>query len=483
MNNDTPPESDHFSLRRRQWLLSSAFGGWAASLNACGGAGDASLAQQAPSIPTQEHTPIGDINSVITKPAPTEPLPTPPAPSKPAWADSIEVDTWSSLRGTAFAPWAKANIPAGAYYGNEPFNSIVNAYCDPANDPLLGAQYFFGGGHDDGSCNAVIKFDHQNLSWSLLGQPTPPSVYLPGFPRAKTYPSGRLFDGWFLPVGELPDARDHVYAAPALARASTHMYSAAVKRGTRLHYFYGHYGEFDTATGQWLGRGVDLGAQLTKFRPQYGTAPLQQGTVAMYDEVTDRMFVTLTPGDAGGSWRSAIMVFNPKTRGIESVIESNASTFGFVSESLNMCRVGRDLFCFNKIGAYGQPSLMNQGFIFNMDSLSFKRFVLTGDTQGSTFAFSNTQETIPSFYDGRAIRRWNYQSADRSKIYSVDPRPVSGSGSTTEPLVFVQTVRNIGGAVIGQPKFMYTRFVYHGGAGCALMIPEATSDWVALRLS
>ncbi len=462
-------------------------GGWAASLSACGGGGGGATAAQAPSAPAPEAAPIGSSgngsNNVTAGPAPQGPLPVPPAPPKPAWANSIAADTWTLLPGTAFAPWAKANIPAGAYYGTDPFNSIVNAFCDPANDPWLGAQYFFGGGHGDGSCNAVLKFDHQTLAWSLLGQPTPPTVYLPGYPNTKPYPSGRVFDGWFLPASELPDTRDHVYAAPALARLSTHMYAAAVKRGTRLHYFYAVYAEFDTATGQWLGRGVDLGAQLVKFRPQYGTVPLQQGTVAMYDEVTDRMFVTLTPGDAGGGWRNAIMVFNPNTRSIESVHESNASTFGLVSESLSMCRVGRDLFCFNKIGNYGQPSLMNQGFVFNMDSKSFKRFVLTGDTAGSTFAFSSTQETIPSFYDGVAIRRWNYQPNDRNKIYSVDPRPVSGSGSSTDPLVFIQTVRNIGGTVPGRPLFVYSRLMYHGGAACALMIPEATSDWVALRLS
>jgi hypothetical protein len=44
-------------------------------------------------------------------------------------------------------------------------------------------------------------------------------------------------------------------------------------------------------------------------------------------------------------------------------------------------------------------------------------------------------------------------------------------------------VRNIGGTVQGRPLFVYSRLMYHGGAGCALVIPEATSDWMALRLS
>ncbi|MFY8041451.1 MAG: hypothetical protein ACOVOD_00850, partial [Rhodoferax sp.] len=241
-------------------LSSAAVGGWAASLSACGGGGGGSSGPEPTSVPPSQGTApsaggSAGVSASTNFPAPQGPLPLPPAPAKPAWADNIPADTWTTLPGTAFAPWAKANIPAGSYYGTDPFNSIVNAFCDPANDPWLGAQYFYGGGHGDGSCNAVLKFDHQNLAWSLVGQPTPPSVYLPGYPNTKPYPSGRTFDGWFLPASELPDVRDHVHAAPALARMSTHMYTAAVKRGTRLHYFYLHYGEFDTATGQWMGRG------------------------------------------------------------------------------------------------------------------------------------------------------------------------------------------------------------------------------------
>lgn len=387
------------------------------------------------------------------------------------------------MPGTAFLPWAKANIPAGQYYGTAPFEAIVNAYCDPANDPALNAQFFYGGGHGDGSCNAVCKFDHASLQWSLVGQPTPPSVYLPGYPLSPTYPSGLPFNGWFLSRNELSNALDLPFAAPALARVSTHMYAAAAKRGDRVHYFYLSYGEFDTKTGTWSGREVDLGAQLVQFRPQYGSVPLQQGTVAIYDKVTDRFFVTLNPGDSGGGWRSAIMVFNPNTRRIESVHESNEATFGLVLDSLNLCMVGRDLFCFTKLGRYSEPTLMNQGFIFNMDSKSFKRFVLTGDTDGSTFEFSAIQETIPSFYDGIAIRRWNFQPSLRNRIYSVNPAPISGTGTSDSPLVLQQTARSIAGAIPTSPRFVYTRLMYNEPAGCALLLPEASADWVALKLA
>lgn len=472
--NDSPDR-----LRRKFLLDSAALSGWSLSLAACGGGGAASLSEAAPAPGTPSAPPTP---APVISPPPASAVPASPPLDAPAWSTSLATNAWTTLPGTAFLPWAKANIPAGRYYGTAPFEAIVNAYCDPANDAARGAQYFYGGGHGDGSCNAVCKFDQATLTWSLVGAPTPPSVYLADYPLSKLYPSGVAFNGWFLSRNELTDARDLPFAAPALARVSTHMYAAAVKRGTRIHYFYLSYGEFDTETGEWMGREVDLGAQLIKFRPQYGAAPLQQGTVAVYDEVTDRIFITLNPGDAGGSWRSAIMVFNPQTRAIESVFESGPASYGLIADSMNVCRVGRDLFYFTKIGRYGEPTLMNQGFVFNMDSKTFKRFVLTGDTEGSTFAFSNTQETIPSFYDGAAIRRWNYQPSERARIYSVDPLPVSGSGSTTDPLVLRQTVRTIGGAIPARPLYVYSRLMYHAGARCALLLPEAGADWVALKL-
>jgi hypothetical protein len=261
------------------------------------------------------------------------------------------------------------------------------------------------------------------------------------------------------------------------------MYAAAALRGTTAHYFYLTYAEFDTATGEWSGQGVDLGAQLVKFRAQYNSQPLQQGTVAVYDEVTDRFFVTLNPGDNGGGWRSGIMVFDPNTRSIEAIHETNEATYGLVLNSINICRVGRDLYCFTKVGNYGQPQVMNQGFIFNMDRKVFSRFVVAGDTQGSTYASSSTQDTIPSFYDGVAIRRWNYQPADRGNIYSVALTPSAGLGSPADPYVLQQTARSIAGTAPARPVYVYSRLVYHGGAKCALLLPEASADWVALKLS
>ncbi len=436
-----------------------------------------------------------DGNRLGTSPPPASGL----AP-RPAWADGVPADRWHTLPGTAFLPWARNTIPAGAYRGTNPLAAIVNAYSDPAHDPVNGVQYFYGGGHGDGTCNAVCAFSHQTLDWRLVGQPTDPAVYLPEYLRTAEpmyYPSGRYFSGgsttkgfplpgeggWFLSAAELPAAADAPYRAAAPARVSTHMYGAAALRGQVVYYFYETYAEFDTASGTWSGQGVDLGQQLLGFRPQYGAPRLQQGTVAIYDEVSDRFFITLNPGDAGGGWRSGIIVFNPVSRRIEAIHETNARTYGLVLNSLNLCRVGRDLYVFTKHGGYSQPQVMNQGFIFNLDTRSFRRFVLTGDTDGSTFPFSSTQESIPSWYDGQSIRRWNHAPAFRDRIYSVALDPVQGSGSPDDPLVLQQTARTIAWPASEQPLFVYKRLVYHAGAGCALLLPQASSDWLALRLS
>lgn len=407
------------------------------------------------------------------------------------WAAGLPLDTWTALPGTSFMAWANdGGIPRGAYRGTDPFGAIVNAFCDPAVDEG-NAFYFYGGGHGDGTCNAVVKFDPGSLRYTLVGAPTPPSVYLPGYVQGGStaplqYPSGQPADGWFLPDSLLPNAADAAHRAPALARVSTHMYGAAAMRGSTIHYFYLTYGEFDVASGTWNGRGVDLGAQLPAFRMQYGAVPLQQGTMALYDKMTDRFLVTLNPGDAGGGWRNGIMIFNAATRTIESVHEVPGSLGGPMLNSFNLVQVGRELFVFSKLGNYGQPQVMHQGFIFNIDTKQYKRFVLEGDSAPSTFTSAIVQETIPSFFDGTAIRRWNYAVGQRDKLMTIVPTAVRGTGTATDPLVFQQTLKTLSGSITGtanyEVMFVYKRLIWDEASGCALLLPRAESPWYALRL-
>lgn len=405
----------------------------------------------------------------------------------PAWASALARDAFTELSGTDFLTWANANIPAGAYQGTNPFGAIVDAFGDPAFDSAGAAQFFHNGGHGDGTCNAVVKFDHRTLTYSLTGLPTPPAKYPPSYvnggsaqPGPLTYPSGLAGQGFFLDSDLLTAPEDAAYATP-LARATSHMYAAAAMRGTKVFYFYATYAEFDTATGLWSGRGVDIGAQLFAISSNYNAVNLQQGTVAVYDEVTDRFYVTINPGDNGGGWRNHLMEWNPTTRTIVALY--GPGSYGTILNSVNICRVGRKLYVFLKTGPTNNRD-MNSGFIFDMDTKAMQRFTLTGDTAGSYFSEAAVgQETIPSFYDGKAIRRWNHNSTHRGRIYSVSLTPISGTGTPADPFVLQQTVRNISGVGSMSPIYVYKRIVWSPLAGCALIIPRANQNWRALKLS
>jgi hypothetical protein len=373
-----------------------------------------------------------------------------------------------------------ANIPSGAYFGTNPIESIVNAYCDPGRNGDL--VYFYGGGHGDGTCNAVIEFNLRTLAYRLVGQPTPPSGYPPGYsaafsggPLDWTYPSGRLPLGFFLSNSELTDPADTPYAN-TLARVSTHMYAAAATRGTTTHYFYRMYGEFNAATGQWAGYGVDLGAQLYAYATKYGNGFLDQGTAAIYDATTDRFFVSMIDG----GWRSGMIVFNPVTRQIESVHESGS--FGLMNPSSCLVPVGRKLYIFNKVAAvYTDPQVMNQGLIFDMDAKTFRKFTIVGDTSRSVYLDNSTQETIPCWYDGTKIHRWNYNTANRAYILTLDLTPVSGTGTSGDPFVLNQTEALMSGTA-PTPLYVYSRCAYVPSAGCMIVLPVANSNWYALRM-
>lgn len=426
----------------------------------------------------------------------------------PVWATSLVADTFVALPGaTAFRSWANANIPAGAYQGSNPMGAMLDAYCDPAYDATGEDQLIYGGGHGDGTCNAVIAFNHRTLAYRLVGQPTPPTKYPPlyvpavGSGRKNIYPSGAsgeggVYDAFSTPPlrsgghfrDNLTNAADLAYNT-ARARASSHMYGAAAVRNGVVHYFYQTYAEFNIAAGTWANLGdypsnFTLYTQLITFRPEYNSVELQQGTMVVYDEVTDRFLVTLIPGDNGGGWRSAIFVFNPVGRVIEQVIEFTDSDYGLLSPSVNLVKVGRQLYVFTKLSGIAYPnSRMHQGFILDMDTYAKKKFVLTGEQPGSEFnETTGNQESIPSFYDGVAIRRWNYSPTQRGFLYSVGLTPESGTGTTADPYVLRQTQRVINNAPTA-PSYIYNRLIWYPAAGCAVLIPTSLLPPMAIKLS
>jgi hypothetical protein len=375
-------------------------------------------------------------------------------------------------------------------------------------DLAAGVQYFYGGGHGDGDCNAVCKFDFKTLQWSLVGQPTPPSVFLPQYMVTTArvdYPSGKYFfggttrvpgeGGYFLDASRLPNPLDAAYIAPSLARVSTHMYTAAEMRGTKVHYFYLTYAEFDVTSGTWAAAayGVQFGPMLTAIRPEYNDQPLQQGTVAVYDNQTDLFFVSLVPGDDGGGWRSGVIVFNPNTRSIKAVLETNDASYGLMLGTNQCVKVGRKLYWFNATAAAQQT--LAGGLILDMDAAAAatglvsmsgthaQRFVLSGFPEANDATLTATQETVPSFWDGAAIRRWNPRTATRDYLYTVNVTPASGAGTPANPYVLTQTRRTLTNRPPGDPRWVYKRLTWLPEAGCAVMVGDPYHPAVALKLS
>lgn len=440
----------------------------------------------------------------------------------PAWASLLVADQFVTLPAPlTLKSWMMANMPAGAYGGTNPYGAILDAYCDPAI--TAGKQRWPAcGGHGDGTANPVVEFDEAALTFSMLCLPTPPSKYPPmyasppvGQTRNLTYPDGEIGHGGVYDLNANPTtysaghfrsdltlANDIQYNTPR-ARASSHMYAAAVTRISAakpmgvIHIFYQSYGEYDIASGTWgnfgdypnnfqIGTQLDSGGFNGRTPGTYGTGEFQQGTAAHWDSVTDRFFVTL----CDGGYRTSVMVLRPKTGTdtlpvtITNVLDSSeTNSYGFIFPSTIPLPVGRNLYFFTKLSS---PSgVMNQGFILNMDTLARSAFTIIGDTAGSYYTDNASQETIPAYYDGIAIRRWNYAPSQKGFIYSVNTTPESGSGTPADPYRLRQTARAIGGAIPadGSTLYVYKRLSWNAAAGAMILLPKSDGMPIALKLS
>lgn len=402
------------------------------------------------------------------------------------WAASLSSNTWTALSGGDIYSWADGGgIPGSFYPSNyQAFRNFVNDYCGPAVDHDEGAAYYYGGGHDSGFMNGVVKRDWKTLGLSLLVDPTP-SAKIPasGGTPVGTYPSG-LAISWYFPAPPLTDAADLAYATP-LARPSTHMYRAAVKRGSEVWYFYNGFGIADIASGTWRGydlRGV-LEAQCTALYPADLGRVFQQGTVAIYDSVTDRFFVTRNPGDTDGSL-NGLVVIDPTVPEVTDYIVPSSTlggTYGNVYASMSVAKCGRYIYYFNKTnGNYGSNNAMNQGFRLNMDTLAVQAFTVTGDTSGTVWTDNGWSETIPAGSDGTLIWRWNYANQP-TKAYKIDPSSYTGTGTSGDPFVYTQTEVALSGSA-PSPKYLY-ELPYIPGADAFVFDPHAEVAPRAIRLA
>lgn len=405
------------------------------------------------------------------------------------WAASLVNDTMTVVGNGTILAWMTANVPPGNYLGTGPYSAIVDAYCDPSYDAATGKMYYFGGGHGDSTCNAVIAQDLAAQSFSIVGLPTPPSKYPPRYVydpatglRALVYPSGAA-DGAFF-MDSLTDPLDVQYNT-TYARASSHMYAAACYTQGKIYYFYGSYAEFDLTTGNWVKtNGFSYGPQIKAIgdatpgynKPNYNSVDLQAGTYTIYDDVTDRFYSSFVPGDNGGGWRAGLIAMT-RDRIVEGIYGSQiVQQYATV-----LVPVGRNIYYFSN----KPDGTTNDGTIFNMDTKVSKYFRIVGAQEGSQFSTSPNQECIPSWYDGRMIRRYNYGTAS-NMIFSVNLTPESGSGNAaTDPFILRQTGRVITGAVPSSANiaYIYKRMVYHAATDSVLFIPKSNQPMLALKLS
>lgn len=417
----------------------------------------------------------------------------------PAWAASLVPNTWTQLAGTNFLTWASANIPSGAYQGNFPLEAIVDAFSDGTFDPVTRVSYMNGGGHNDGSCNAVIKVDTRTLAYSLVGQPTPPSKYPPSYyaggnpqPGPLIYPSGAgneiLAPGTSTPQGyshfrnDLTDSADVSYNTP-YARKTTHMYSSSCVRNGVVHYFYGYYGEFNANTNTWNNvDGIDqsFGSQMVAANTNYGPQMFQHGCCAVYDTVTDRAFVTFTAGDTAGGWRSHLCKINLATHTIDAFIPiTNAADYPLLSES-QIYLVGRKIWVFMNTPS-GANTTNDTGAIYNIDSGVVEYFNVSGDA--AVYSLGATIETIPAVIHNGYVYRWNYSSAtDRDYLFKASLTPVSGAGTKASPYILSQTKVATANAAPTNGHLIYRR-LWLDPSGAILVLPRANSNLYALKLT
>jgi hypothetical protein len=417
----------------------------------------------------------------------------------PSWHTSeiTSDNTWTSLPGTNFQTWGAANMPAGAYIGTDPIGAIVDAYCDPATGFIGGVpyQWFYGGGHGDGTNNAVVRFNWQTLTYGMAVLPTPPDKYPPDYgsgrfsatppgtatqPGPLRYPSG-LTPGRF--STDLTDPLDTPYNAPFMSRPSTHMYDTAVYTPDgKINYFYANDAVFNTTTGQWEQvNTANYGAQLNALSASFGSGGFNTQGSFKYDAVTDKFWGTLVPGDGVG-FRSHMVRIDRATRVIEAAIDIDDSRIGNGS---TLVQVGRWLYSFKATqSAYDQPASFNTGFRILMDAPYTVEAINCTGVLAPAYSLGGGFETMPSTYDavGNRIVRANYSAAS-SIIYEINPIPVSGAGTLGDPRLLTQTSRTLTNTIGSAVQYPYSRAFFYPGTRILCLLPIANTNARAVRLS
>lgn len=421
----------------------------------------------------------------------------------PAWVSSVPTLAWAPISGSStFMSQATALLGSGTQWpGTNSIGSIVDAYGDPVIDGTN--IYHNGGGHGDGFWNGVLRSDMQTLGMSVEIAAAPGSCYPSGFPVNNNWPSGRGVD-WMRTAAQ-HDPLDVSFAAPFSSPRQTHEYGGQATRNKvgvnkRIYWFYGAYKIYDLDARTWTtqhehpqGGAYITGLVATRcniVQPGLGTnigptVPLQQGTMALYDDVTDKFFVTIIPGDNGGGWRNFFFEYDPVTDTVPNIIRPQQPC----RESMTWVKAGRYIYGITSPYSVPYPNFeIRVGFRFHIDNRTLEYFNVTGQIASFAANGSTQQEAVPYWYDSNAnkLHGWNHWSGDRASIYTLDLATFGthgGTGTFGDPYLWPQTKQTLSGTPPSIVSYKYNGIHFIPSWNVAVVFPHSTLAPYAIKMT
>jgi hypothetical protein len=418
----------------------------------------------------------------------------------PAWVTALAPNTWTALGASSFKSQAIALVGIETQWpGTAALGSIIDAFGDPVID---GEDiYFNGGGHGDGYWNGIMKVGMETLSMSVQQVATPGFCYPVGFPTTNNWPSGQGVD-WMRTAAQHAPA-DLAFAAPFSAPRQTHEYGAQAVRNKpgvqkQIIWFYNAHKIYDFGTGTWTNRHESSTSFVTQRvatqadiqSPGLGTnigptVSLQQGTMAVYDDVTDKFFVTMVPGDGGGGWRNFFFKWDPATDTCPQIYRPTVPC----RESMVWVKAGRHIFGIVSPYSVAYPSFsVYKGFRFNIDTEVIDYFDVTGNIPAfeASLAPEWVQEAVPYTYDStrNMLVGWSHNQADRGNLYEL---PLStfgtagGTGTSADPYLWPQAKVAISNPPANPVSFRYNGLFYIQKWGVFVVFPHSDKPGYAFK--
>lgn len=417
--------------------------------------------------------------------------------NQPAWVASINTTRWTEISAMpqTFLQWANANITGGPFLGAGPLPSIRGAFNFTGLDySIPGVEYLFGGGHNDGACNALLKMDYRAdvPTFSLVIPATPRSVYnaMTGFTAPNStgvlYPSGEAFV-YFKELADITDPADNIAAAPQRAPRVSHTYASYYGYKGKMRMLYGDAPIADLAAAVWMPPVSDATRIISQAKAIQtnldGTKGLGPMTIVHVDLPTGKAWVNLCKSDTSDGYRGYFMRMDAETGVVEALVDSPVPSGNpwknYGAESF--AAVGRKLYVPSQ---HGNAAALYRGWIIDMDASypalggAAQYYELSGDIPQNNL--STLQENVPCFSDGTFLYLWNY-TTERDFFYRVNVTPTSGAGTGASPFILQSTRVALSASGMPQPSSVY-RVNYFPAWGVAVVLPTYDAKGWAIKV-